>query len=82
MTEPVQTHEPAIYSINTSVMRLQGRKTHDAHTNLTQHSLQNNLAVAESSFDDILDVGAPCPQNPNEIDETSMHDESVHFHCD
>ena len=44
----------------TTVMRLQARKTHDAHAILTQRSLHKERAVADSSFADILNVGAPC----------------------
>ena len=35
-------------------------ETHGSETILTQRSLHNERAVAESSFDGILDVGAPC----------------------
>ena len=60
---------PASYSLNSSVMRLQRAKTRGLETILTQRSLSNESAVAESNFDDILDVGAPCPQNPHTIME-------------
>ena len=44
-------------------------ETHGSETILTQRSLHNERAVAESSFDGILNVGAPCLPKPHEIVE-------------
>ena len=58
-------------------MGLQRAKNHGSKTIVTQCSLHNARAVAKSSFDDILDVGAPCPENPHEIIENECNMFSV-----